>query len=193
MDRRTAYRERSLALMYGKGMMVSSRQERQQEKTRIKKKLKNPIVRKLLEREIQRGSGTEVYRFDGIGDEGPTYFDISEMRSWAEANSEIYRLPVDLDRAQELVTSGAVEMDHVMNHTIKNELQPILICAQLAGGDRIVDGAHRFVAFCLGAAALMQEGRAVLNVGIAGYVLQPDQWRPFVIPTSVAKVCGFAD
>lgn len=166
-------------------MNVSTRNERRQEKTKIKKKLRNPLVRRILKDELQRGTGTEVYRLDDDGTGNPMYFNISAMREWAEKNCETFAMPVDFDRASRLIESGAVEPEHIRDHTIRTELKPIIVCQGLLDGDQIVDGAHRFVAMCAGA--------AMFNISppVPGYVLQPDEWRPFVIPASVARACGF--
>ena len=173
-------------VIQAQGRKVSTRQERQQEKTRLKKKLRNPIVRRLLKNELERGgSGTEVYRLDDDGTGKPMFFDIYSMRNWADQNCETFALPVDFNRAARLVASGAVEPDHIRDHTIRTELKPIIVCTGLLDGDQIVDGAHRYVAMCAGAAMFQ------LNPPVPAYVLHPDEWKPFVIPTSVAKVCGF--
>lgn len=164
---------------------MSTRCERQREKTKIKKKLCNPIVRRLLKNEFDRGTGTEVYRLDDDGTGKPMFFDISSMRKWATENCETFALPIDFERASRLVKSGAVEPDHICDHTLHNDLTPIILCSGLLGGDQIVDGAHRYVAMCAGAAMFK------LNPPVPGYVLQPHEWRPFVIPNGVAQACGF--
>ena len=165
---------------------MSTRKERQQEKTKLKKKLRNPLVRRVLKKEVARGGGTEVYRLDDDGTGKPMFFNISDMRVWAEQHCEIFAMPVDFERAERLIESGAVEADHIQNHTLRNELKPILVCRGLLGGDQIVDGAHRFVAACAGAAMLN------INPPIPGYVLQPEEWEQFVMPRSVALACGFS-
>lgn len=166
---------------------MSTRKERQQEKTQLKKKLRNPLVRKILQNKIARGGeGTEVYRLDDDGSGNPMFFDISSMRSWAEQNCEIFRMPIDLDRAARLVESGAVEPDHIFNHTVRNDLKPLIVCTGLVGGDQIVDGAHRYVALCSG---VVMFG---LDPPVPAYVLQPDEWKPFIISNGVARVCGFS-
>ncbi len=162
-----------------------TRNERRQEKTKIKKKLRNPLVRKILKDEIERGTETEVYRLDDDGTGNPMFFNISAMRKWAEQNCETFAMPVDFDRASRLIESGAVEPNHIRDHTIHTELKPIIVCQGLVGGDQIVDGAHRFVAMCAGSAKFN------LNPLIPCYVLQPNEWKPFVIAVSVARACGF--
>lgn len=163
---------------------MATRKERQQEKTRLKKKLRNPLVRRLLKSEMQRGSGTEVYRLDDDGTGNPMYFNISAMRPWAEENCEIFAMPIDFDRATRLVESGAIEPDHMMNHTIQNDLKPLLVCRGVNNADQIVDGAHRYVALCFGAAQFN------INPPVPAYVLQPDEWRQFVLPRAVARASG---
>ena len=107
------------------------------------------------------------------------------MKRWAAKNCETFAMPVDFDRAAELISSGAVEPDHIRDHTLRTQLTPIIVCRGILGGDRIVDGAHRYVAMCAGAAMYK------LNIAIPGFVLQPEEWKQFVIPGGVAAACGF--
>jgi len=166
---------------------MSTRQERQREKTLFRKALKkqniaDPVLRKLLRDEIERGSGTEVYRLDDDGADHPMYFNVSAMRDWASKHCEIFSFPPDMDRARRLIESGAVDPSHIQNHTIQTEMTPIIICRGLRNADQIVDGAHRFVAACMGAAMVG------MNVPfIPGYVLHPDEWKPFIIPQATAE------
>jgi hypothetical protein len=151
----------------------------------IKKKLRNPHIRQIVMGELRNGgAGTEVYRLDDDGTGRPIFFNITAMRAWAEENLEIFWMPPDLPRAQRIIESGAVDRDHMMNHTVMNEPKPILVCRGLLGGDQIVDGAHRFVLLCVGVATFGVEG-----AGLPGYVLMPDQWRKFVIPPDIARHC----
>jgi hypothetical protein len=165
---------------------VSSRNERRLERKKIKKQVRNPILRRLLRNELESSRGSEIYRLDDDGTGQPMYFDICAMREWAKGNLEVFAMPPDLDRARRLIESGAVEFDHIRNHTIQTDLTPILVCRHGAGPgqDQIVDGAHRFVALCMGAAMLEQ----MLPIPI--YLLEPDQWRRFVIPRHVAEKVG---
>lgn len=166
---------------------MSTRNERRRNSAQIKKRLKNPHLRRIVLAEIQNGgAGTEVYRLDDDGTGQPMFFNITEMRKWAEVNLEPLMMPPDFPRAERIIASGAVDPDHLMNHTIMTEPKPILVCQGLLNGDQIVDGAHRFVALCMGAAFY-----DVGPVGLPGYVLAPDQWRKFVIPPEVARLCKF--
>jgi len=170
---------------------MSTRQERQRQKTLLrkllqKKQIADPVARRLLEDEIERGAGTEVYRLDDDGSGQPMYFNVTAMREWATKHCETFSWPPDMARAQRLVESGAVDPDHIRDHTIQTQMTPIIVCHGILGGDQIVDGAHRFVAACMGAAMF-----GVNTPFIPGYALQPDEWKPFVIPRATAE--AYAD
>jgi hypothetical protein len=168
---------------------MSTRNERRRKAAEIKKKLRNRQVRQLVLDELKNGSaGTEVYRLDDDGTGKPMFFNITAMREWAEQNLEIFMMPPDFSRAERLIESGAVDRDHIMNHTVRTKPKPMLVCRGLLGGDQIVDGAHRFVALCMGVAMFRVEG-----AGLPGYVLMPDQWQKFVIPPAVARICKFGE
>lgn len=145
-------------------------------------KLRDPILRRLVENEIRRGRGTEIYRLDADDTEGPIYFDVSTMREWAEGRCEVFALPVDFERAEKLLESGAVDQKHLRNTTIRKKMKPIIVCRGLRGGDQIVDGAHTFVAICMGAAY------TGFSFPVPAYVLLPRQWNPFVIPQRVIDI-----
>ena len=164
---------------------MNTRSERRAEWKKVKQKLKNPLVRRILKDEMERGSGTEVYRLDDGGNGKPLFLNISKMKTWAKENCEVFAMPVDMDRADRLVKSGAVGEDHIFDHTIKTDLTPIIVCQGMSAGDQIVDGAHRFVAMCLGSTIFG------LEVSIPGYVLSHNEWKQFVIPNTVANQCGF--
>jgi hypothetical protein len=167
---------------------MSSRNERRHKQTKLRKglgkRVGDPAVRRIALAELKRRKPTEVYRLDD-GTGKPMFFNISEMRVWAAKNCETYAMPPDFDRAARLFESGAVEPDHIMNYTIHNRPEPIIVCRGLRNGDQIVDGAHRFAAMCAGAAMLK------LDVPIPAYVLEPHEWLPFVISDEIAKACGF--
>lgn len=56
------------------------------------------------------------------------------------------------------------------------------------GNDQILDGAHTYVAMALGATA---SGLAGQPVPIPAFLLEPDQWKRFVIPHHIAKALNF--
>lgn len=155
----------------------------------MRRRIKHPLIRRLLEREIRTGRGTEVYRLDDDGSGTPMFFDVISLRAWAEANLEVVGMPVDLARAERLITSGAIERDHLLEHTLRTNPEPILVCRGILGSDQIVDGAHRFLAFCAGATMY---GHLLPHEPLfPGYVLTEKQWRQFVIPNDVAKLMRF--
>lgn len=117
------------------------------------------------------------------------FFDIISMRDWAKKNLEIFGLPVDYPRAEKLITSGAIDRDHIFQYTLQRKPDPLLVCRGLLDGDQIVDGAHRFLAFCAG--AVMFGHLLPDNPLFPGYVLVESQWRQFIIPNDVASEMRF--
>jgi hypothetical protein len=151
----------------------------------IRRKLRNPHVKKIVEWELRTGKPTEVYRLDDDGTGNPVFFNVSLMKEWAPDNLEIFAMPLDFDRAMDLVKTDAITPGHIEQHTIRTSIQPLIVCRGILGGDRIIDGAHRFVAIHLGAAEFG------IAPSIPAYIFQPTQWKKFVIPRLAAKICKF--
>lgn len=162
---------------------MTTRYHRRRAKRELTWKLSIQTVRDILRAELETGQPTEVYRLEQMDNGEPRYFNVSAMRPWVEANIEAGLFPLDYERAERLIETGAVDIDHLRNHTIQTELKPIIVCREGGGpaSDQIVDGAHRFVALHMGAAMLGLGG------GVPGYLLYPQDWRQFVIPAKVAE------
>lgn len=165
---------------------MATRQVRQRQKTLLrkaarKKNVGDPVLLRILEDEVARGGGTEIYRLDDDGTGTPMYFNISAMRAWAERHCEIRALPVDFDRAERLLKSGAVDLEHIREYTVRRQLDPIIVCRDVVGADQIVDGAHRFVAACIGVATYK------IDLPVPGYVLLPEDWCQFLVPRHTAE------
>ncbi|MBI0477026.1 hypothetical protein D9601_16870 [Sphingomonas sp. MA1305] len=130
----------------------------------------------------------EVFRLEDDGTGQPLYFDVRALRAWTKANLETKSLAVEPGRAQRFIESGQVDLDHVMASTIRQQPDPVILCRHAAGPgeDAIVDGAHRYVAAAIGIA--MISGR---TAGYHAYVLEPEQWRPFVLsPDRLAEIAA---
>ena len=166
---------------------MSTRYERRKAKRDVRAKLSDRRVRSILADEVKRGGfGTETFsvRHDGTGE--VIYFNVSAMREWSEQNLEPAATPPNFDLAEKLVSDSTVDLAHIGEHTLRTKPKPIIICREVFGGDQIVDGSHRFVAFCTGC-AYWQLGDAVFPA----YVLERSNWEQFVIPCPVARACGF--
>ena len=167
--------------------MLSSRYERRKKRREIRSKLKDPRVRKMLGDELRRGGkGTETYTVTHADTGEQIYFNISDMREWAEANLQVVPAAPNYEVAMRLVGDETVNPDYIAEHTLQTKPKPIIICRYVFGGDQVVDGSHRFVAFCAGCAAWN-----LTDVYFPAYILQPDEWQQFVIPDSVVRACGF--
>ena len=166
---------------------LSARTESRLAKKRIKKRLRDPLLCRFAINEIKRGKKTEVHRMEGEAGQNPVFFDVSSMREWATQNCRIMLVPVEYDRADRLVKDGAVDLDYVYNKVLHMEPEPIIVCRGAAGenGDQLVDGAHRYVAFCIASADL------ALKPPISAYVLEKEEWEQFILTASQASRLGF--
>ena len=171
--------------------MISRNERRLNKKATGKGILEHPAVKR-FRRNLKRvgREALEVYRIDGDTPDQHVYFDVFSMREWSIANVEKVASPLDWDRAEQLVASGAVDREHITTHTIQNDARPIIVGRLAAGedGDQILDGAHTYVAMAMAATASGQAGQ---SVPIPTYLLEPDQWRQFVIPNHIARALEF--
>lgn len=171
---------------------MTNRNERRLGKKDFGNGVFNHPAMKRMNRNMKRAGrdALEVYRVDGETPEQHVYFDVFSMRDWAQAHSTVEAMDMDWERAKHLVTTSAVDRHHIAKHTVETKLRPIIVGRGAAreGNDQILDGAHTYVAIALAAVA---SGRAGQPVPVPAYLLQPDQWRRFVIPNHVAKVLDF--
>lgn len=131
---------------------------------------------------------SEVYAM--IGKDGrPLHLDVVSMRKWAERHAEQVRVMIDFRYIERLIARGAVTRERVMSHTIFQEPKPVIVCLDInEEGDELVDGNHTYVA----AGVAWAKGRELGVPGFDliehpwanGFMLTPEQWRPFVIPPS---------
>ena len=156
----------------------------------------NRQQRRQLERQQRKGGAkapsstypqgkTEVYAYtDDNGQE--QWLDVVGLRTWADAHLPILRVPIDLQRVSDIITSDAIDVEHFKSHTLPNpeSARPILICQNLTkGNDQIVDGNHTYVAYGMGVAMAQQEGIEMpVPPSAAGYMIEPDAWKRFVVP-----------
>ncbi|WP_408076846.1 hypothetical protein [Sphingomonas plantiphila] len=146
-----------------------------------------------MKRNLREGGGdaaTEVYRISGSTPDKHLYFDVYSMRKWAMANVAEVTTFLDWGRAERLISSGAIDRNRITEHTIHNQMEPIIIGIGAAGpgNDQILDGGHRYVAYALGATAA---GLAGAPLPLPAYPLTPDQWKQFLIPRFIAQTLGF--
>lgn len=172
---------------------MSSRNERRQLKKQVGRRVLDHPVMKRMERNLREGGGdaaTEVYRIDGATPEQHLYFDVYSMRKWAIENVAEVTTFLDWERAERLITSGAIDRHRITEHTIHNQMEPIIIGIEAAGpkNDQILDGGHRYVAYALAATAA---GFAGAPLPLPAYPLTPDQWKQFLIPRFIAQALGF--
>lgn len=169
---------------------MSSRTDRRLQKKSLKGIADHPAMKR-MERNLKKfgRAALEVYRLDGETPDQHVYFDVYSMREWCVVNLTVLSTPIDWERAEQLVESGAVDREHIARTTIQQERRPIIV-GRGAGreGDQILDGGHTYVAIALAATAAGQAGEPI---SVPAYLLAPEQWQRFVIPTRIAKALDF--
>lgn len=157
--------------------MITDRNRRRMAKKTMRKQM-TAIRRGAVPALPERPDVDEIFRLDDDGTGNPIFFDVRALRIWARANIEARPLRVEPWRAQRFIETGQVELDHLMQRTIQQQHEPVIVCRQAGGPgeDAIVDGAHRYVAAAMGAAMI-----GTKPIGYDAFVLEPEQWRPFVL------------
>lgn len=171
---------------------MTSRNDRRLHMKALRKSIINHPVAKRIARNLRQvgAAATEIYRIDGDTQDQHVYFDVYSMRTWAIKNLEPATMPMDWQRAEDLIKSGAVDRHRIIDHTVQQAARPVIVGRDAAGpgNDQILDGAHTYVAMALGATA---SGLGGQPVPVAAYLLEPDQWKQFVIPNHIAKALNF--
>ena len=129
---------------------------------------------------------SQIFKLEDDGTGKARHFSIAPMVDFATRNLPVEAIKADPKRAGKMVESGSVNAEYVVYLTGRNDLAPIVLClgAGKDGGDLIVDGNHRYVAWTL---ALHERGGAMI---VPGFRLQREQWEQFVVPDdAVAQMC----
>jgi hypothetical protein len=131
----------------------------------------------------------QVFRLDDDGSGKPRYFYIPPMEDYARRNLPISLLKADCDRAKNMLDAGVVNAEYVIELTGRDALGPILLCvgAGKDGGDLIVDGNHRYVAWTL---ALHERGGEMV---VPAFVLEQEEWADFVVPEEFIPQMGLLE
>lgn len=177
-------------------MFQNSRYERRKLKREVgARALNHPYMRKMRRNLVEGGkAATEVYRLDGDTPDQHLYFDVYSMRKWTHENMPIVGTWLNWDRADHLITSGAVDPVRISEHTIRdfNFMEPVIIGVNVRGdgNDHILDGAHRYVAMALAATSVGMQGQ---QTPLRSYFLEREHWEQFLIPRHVAKALRMDD
>lgn len=172
---------------------MTPRNERRLLRKKVGRRVLDHPVMKRMKRNLRDGGGdaaTEVYRIEGKTPDEHRYFDVYSMRKWAVENLEEVITFLDWERAERLISSGAIDHSRITEHTIHNQMEPIIVGIEAAGpgNDQILDGGHRYVAYALAATAA---GLAGAPLPLPAYSLTPQQWKQFLIPRFIAAELGF--
>lgn len=131
----------------------------------------------------------QFFRLDDDGKGKPRYFDVAAMEKYARRNLPIVRLKAEPDRAAKMLTAGTVNAEYVLELTGRPELAPILFClgAGKNGGDLIVDGNHRYVAWTL---AHHERGGGMM---VPAFLFEQEDWSQFVVSKNLVPQLGLFD
>lgn len=173
---------------------MENRNTRRQLRKQLGSRVMQHPYMKRMKRNLREGgiAATEVYRLDGATPDQHRYFDVYSMRKWTHANVKLVGTFLNWDRADHLITSGAVDPNRIRDHTINQQMEPVIIGVGACdnGSDQVLDGAHRYVAYAL---AAVSQGFQGVPLPMPAYFLEPGQWRQFLIPSFIAKALRFDD
>lgn len=120
--------------------------------------------------------------FQYVTKEGVAWWiDVGALRKWAEAHCELEQVPVSLKKTREILKSNMLDRDHLLNHTLRQPIRPIITCRDFhTRGGEIIDGNHTYVAIGIIARARQQRGlRQNDPLYASGYIVTRKQMQPF--------------
>lgn len=143
---------------------------RQQRRNNARKAAKKP----------QHGK-SEVFNYtDENGDE--QWIAVEPLRQWAEKNLTISAVDIDPAMVERTLKSDRVTQEHVMQHTMKQDVRPILIAEDYHDGmAEIVDGNHTYVAMAVAAKKGREMGLEIPPHAPA-YCIKRSIWMQFLVP-----------
>lgn len=130
----------------------------------------------------------QIYRQPDDGTGKPRYFHVADMVNFAQKNLKVEGVKADLEKALGLIDAGIVDSSHLKNVDF-DRFSPIVMCcgATSAGENLIVDGNHRYVAATI---SISEQG---LDGVIPGYLLEREQWEPFIVPPHLVSQMELTD
>lgn len=152
----------------------------------------HPTAKRLLENYQRYGrEAAEIYIQNDDGSGIPRYFDVFSAKLWCAKYRRIEALEIDQKLVKELSSNGAVDFEHLKSKKFDEDVAPIifLLEATIAGG-LLLDGAHRYVAF---AEKVQELEMAEFTRKVPAYVLEPKDWKKFVVPPLVAEAFQFSN
>jgi hypothetical protein len=131
----------------------------------------------------------QVYCQHDAGTGKPRYFFVARMVEFARDNLPLAFVKADPVRAKRMVENGTVDAAYVLKLTAEEHLAPIVLCvgAEKDGGDLLIDGNHRYVAWTL---AKKERG---LEMSIPAFLVYPEDWTRFIVPDKVVSRLDLAD
>ncbi|MBU2485796.1 MAG: hypothetical protein KKG78_12000 [Alphaproteobacteria bacterium] len=132
---------------------------------------------------------TEVFQYtDEFGIE--QWLDVASLRRWAEENCELFGIPIDIHKVEDMFANGRIDEERLRKHTMKNLPRPVIVCEGFisGGASEIVDGNHTYVAMATALALAEKQGiRLPGPAAIPGYVVTRAQMERFLIPPEMRK------
>lgn len=128
-----------------------------------------------------RHGKSEVFSYtDDDGTE--QWLAVEPLRLWAEENLPLVGVDLDIQKVEQILSSGRVSQEHVMQYTISQDVRPIIVALDYEKSQaEIVDGNHTYIAMAV-AAAKAQEMGLMLPPRVPAYCIERDDWMKFLVP-----------
>ena len=149
----------------------------------------HPVAKRLLANYRKYGrAGAEIYTQHDDGTGNPRYFDVLTARLWCDKRKQIEPLEFSEDLVRELSSNGGIDLEHLASKQFDKEVAPVIFLRGATIGGLLIDGAHRYVAFARDA---QKRGIRDSIRWVPAYILDPQDWKRFVVPPAVAKAFQF--
>lgn len=151
----------------------------------------DPIARRLLKNYRKFGPpAAEVFTQADDGTGRVRYYDVFSARLWC-CGQPIVPVAFDWSLVAALEARGAIDQSHIAGKEFPAEAAPVIICREAFRDEGVlIDGAHRYVLF---ARDRISRGLASQDCVIPAYVLEPNQWRQFVVPPKIADAFCYGE
>ena len=132
----------------------------------------------------RRHGKSEVFIYtDENGSE--QWLDVEQLRQWAEENQLLVGVDLDAAKVEQILRSGRVSKEHVMQHTLTHEIRPIIVALDYHNGQaEIVDGNHTYLAMAFTTAKASEIG-IVFPEKIPAYCIEREDWMKFIVPSEL--------
>ncbi len=146
----------------------------------------HPVAKRLLSNYEKYGRiSAEFYTQYDDGSGKPRYFDVFSAKLWCSRHKAIVPVIIDQAFVEELCRNGSINSEHLEMIEFTQEVAPVIFLnGATNNGQILLDGAHRYVAFAREIKDKELEDSVRM---IPAYILEPKEWKQFVIPQAVAE------